>query len=458
MAALTYRYVALTDVGLRRPNNQDAGYASPRLLVIADGMGGAAAGDLASAITMEALREIDRDLDPETDGTALDALTDAVSMANHRVGEAIRSQPRFEGMGTTLDATLWDGEKLAVAHIGDSRMYRFRGGRLAQISTDHTFVQSLIDEGRLTRAEARVHPQRSLLLRAILGRDDFDPEFTWLQPAVGDRYLLCSDGLSDMVDDDIIDQALRLESVDAAAAELVSQALAAGGHDNVSVVIAEFVELNAPLDAELSCADGRPQVTGSAVENPQPSLDLLNGSDSGQAPMSDDVDLDEVDHPGGDEAVPLLDPEELRYAPLPEPKFRKLRVFFAIAVVILGAAAATAFAYDWTQRQFFIAANDGVVVIYRGVDIDVPGLDLHSVSQTTSISVDQLSTFSRQRVESGITATDMAEAKRIVKGLETEAANRADLPDLTGPSASPSPNATSNPTRSTSPSPTEPTP
>ena len=448
MAALTYRYVALTDVGLRRPNNQDAGYASPRMLVIADGMGGAAAGDLASAITMEALREIDRDLDPEADGTALDALTDAVSIANHRVGEAIRSQPRFEGMGTTLDATFWDGEKLAVAHIGDSRMYRFRDGRLTQISTDHTFVQSLIDEGRLTRAEARVHPQRSLLLRAILGRDDFDPEFTWLQPAAGDRYLLCSDGLSDMVDDDIIDHSLRLESVDAAAAELVSQALAAGGHDNVSVVIAEFVELNAPLDAELSCADGRPQMTGSAVENPLPSHELLNGG-SGHVLDAESVDLNEADLDDREEAVSLLDPEELRYAPLPEPKFLKLRVLFAIAVVILGAAAATVYAYNWTQRQFFIAADGGVVVIYRGVDIDVPGLELHSVSQTTSINVDQLSTFSRQRVESGIAATDMAEAKRIVKGLETEAANRAGLPELTEPTASPSPGPTASPTEPT---------
>lgn len=407
MTALTYRYAALTDVGLRRSNNQDSGYASPRMLVIADGMGGAAAGDLASAITMEAMREIDRDLDPETDGTVLDALTDAVSIANHRVGEVIRDNPLVEGMGTTLDAMYWDGEKLAVAHIGDSRIYRFRDGKLTQISTDHTYVQSLIEEGRLTPAEARVHPHRSLLLRAILGRDDLDPDFTWLQPSPGDRFLLCSDGLSDMVDDEVIAQSMRLETIDIVATELVRTALEAGGLDNVTVVLAEFVPLTEPLDENLSCADGKTQVVGSAAENPRPREGLENSS----RPAEPEPQA---------EPVPSVDPEELRYAPRPAPRFRWLRITASIVAIVLGTAAATVFAYDWTQKQYFVASDNGNVVIYRGVDANLPGLSLNSVEEATDIALEQLPTYSRQRVEAGITATDLDDALRIVSDLQAQ--------------------------------------
>ncbi len=159
MTSLTYRYVALTDTGLRRPANQDSGYASPRLLVIADGMGGAAAGDLASAEAMHIIRQLDRDLDVD----AMAALQQAVTAANARLGELIANDPAVEGMGTTLEAMLWDGSKIAFAHLGDSRAYRLRDGVLEQISTDHTFVQSLVDEGKISRDEARVHPHRSLL-------------------------------------------------------------------------------------------------------------------------------------------------------------------------------------------------------------------------------------------------------------------------------------------------------
>ncbi|NLC98647.1 MAG: serine/threonine-protein phosphatase [Actinomycetales bacterium] len=432
MTALTYRYCALTDVGLRRTNNQDSGYASPRMLVLADGMGGAAAGDLASAITMEALREIDRDLDPEADGTVLDALTEAVSIANHRLGEVIRDNPLVEGMGTTLDAMYWDGEKLGVAHIGDSRIYRFRGGKLTQISVDHTYVQSLIDEGRLTPAEARVHPHRSLLLRAILGRDDLEPDFTWLQPAAGDRYLLCSDGLSDMVQDEVIERSLRLETIDLSATELVRAALEGGGLDNVTVVLAEFVALSEPLEESLSCADGRPQVVGSAAENPQPRTGLVS-SESNEAleprPPSTPVD-----------------PEELRYAPRPAPRFRWIRITASVLAIVLGTAAATAFAYDWSQKQYFVADYDGTVAIYRGVDANLPGLSLNSVEQTTRIDLDTLPTYSRQQVEGGITATSLDDAKRIVDNLSSQVREPA-------PTPRPTPELTTVPTSPASPEP-----
>lgn len=421
MTALTYRYCTLTDVGLRRSNNQDSGYASPRMLVLADGMGGAAAGDLASSITMEALREIDRDLDPVTDGTVLDALTDAVSIANHRLGEVIRDNPLVEGMGTTLDAMYWDGEKLGVAHIGDSRIYRFRDGKLTQISTDHTYVQSLIEEGRLTSAEARVHPHRSLLLRAILGRDDLEPDFTWLQPAAGDRYLLCSDGLSDMVADEIIERSLRLETIDASATELVRAALEAGGFDNITVVLAEFVAMTEPLDENLSCSDGRVQVVGSAAENPQPRSGLVTSTPNEpfKAPSQSEP----------------LDPEELRYAPRPAPRFRWLRISVAALAIALGTASATAFAYDWSQKQYFVSDNNGTVAIYRGVDASLPGLTLKSVEQMTDVEVASLPSYSRQRVQDGITATSRAQAEQIVTDLKSQVRETEPTPTPTAKSS-----------------------
>lgn len=432
MTTLTYRYAAMTDVGLKRSNNQDSGYASPRMLVIADGMGGAAAGDLASSVTLEALREIDRDLDPEIDGDALEALTDAVALANHRVGDLIRDNPSVEGMGTTLDAMIWDGEKLAVAHIGDSRAYRFRDGKLAQISTDHTYVQSLIEEGRLSPAEARVHPNRSLLLRAILGRDELEPDFNWLQPSAGDRFLLCSDGLSDMVDEEIIERILRLENVDVIVTELVREALAAGGLDNVTIVVAEFVAANADLDENLSCADGRPQVVGAAAENPQPRTGMVNSAPSTA-----------VEHRMHSTADTEEDPEVLRYAPRPTPRYRWLRWLLAAIVIFAGTATAAFFAWEWTQKQYFVSESTGVVTIYQGIDASVPGFTLNHVYEVTDIDVATLPSYQRQRVTEGIPARSRGDALRIVDNLSTQSVDPA--PPSPKPKSGPSPKASKAP-------------
>ncbi|GAA3538055.1 serine/threonine protein phosphatase [Aeromicrobium flavum] len=419
MAPLTYRFVAMTDVGLRRSNNQDSGYASPRLLVIADGMGGAAAGDLASSAALAEIRQIDRDLDPEEDGDALEAMRTAVAHANHRLAELIADDPAVEGMGTTLEAMLWDGEKLAVAHIGDSRAYRLRHGRLSQLSIDHTFVQSLVDEGRITLEEARVHPHRSLLLKAILGRDDFEPDFTWLQPSAGDRYLLCSDGLTDMVDDATIERTMKLETIDVAATELVRLALEAGGYDNVTVVLAEFVDGDETVDEDLVCADGRPQLVGAATSQPRGRTGSVRAA---TAPTSN-----LTSHTGAVEP----DPEELRYAPRPVPRRRWVRWLLVGLVVVGLVGGAGAYAYDWSQRQYFVAPSDDSVAIFRGVDLSVPGLTLAHVDEITRIRIDTLPPYQRDRVAAGITAADRDEAKRIVTNLSIQATEPTPTPTPT---------------------------
>lgn len=413
MTALTFRYVAHTDTGLRRSGNQDSGYASPRLLVIADGMGGAAAGDLASSEVMHIIRELDND---NVGDDAMAALEQSVTRANTRLGELIAQDPAVEGMGTTLDALVWDGQKFAFAHIGDSRVYRLRGGELTQISKDHTFVQSLIDEGRISPAEARVHPHRSLILRAMLGRDDNGADLSWVQPMLGDRYLLCSDGLTDMVTDEVIRGALLSETIDMAATELVRLALEAGGYDNVTVVIGEFVEAGTEPDERLSSSDGQPQLVGAAAGQARPRTgEGTSGSDSATTASSE------------------YDPEELRYAPRPPSRLRWLRWAAVLVVVALIVGAGGALAYSWSQKQYFVAAQDGKVTIFKGVQADIPGITLQHVEQVTDVELDSLPEFRRQQVEAGIEASSKADAEKTVAELDQLAVPPTPTPTPTRP-------------------------
>ena len=411
MTSLSLRYVALTDTGLRRTSNQDSGYASSRLIAVADGMGGAAAGDLASAETMNIIRQLDREL---SDVDPLTALEEAVRTANQHLGDLVANDPAVEGMGTTLEAMLWDGQRFATAHIGDSRAYRLRDGVLTQISSDHTFVQSLVDEGKLTPAEARGHPHRSLLLRVLLGRDDNEPDLDHVEGQLGDRYLLCSDGLTDMVDDAAIAQALGAETIDMAATELVRLALEGGGYDNVTVVIGELVDASEEPDAHLSSADGRPQLVGSAAGGPR--------SRTGHA----------AGHRAGDDEPVAVDPEELRYAPRPPGGWRWVRRVAVVGVLVGVLVVAGVFGYRWTQDQYFVAAHQGTVTIYRGVMADIPGIALQHVEQSTDIAMDSLPEFRRQQVDAGIEASSRADADRIVAELEES------VPAEPSPSPSPS--------------------
>lgn len=416
MTSLKLNYVALTDVGLRRSTNQDSGYASDRMLVIADGMGGAAAGDLASAETMNIVRQLDRDLG---DIDPLDAMERAVAASNRRLGELVAADPSVEGMGTTLEAMLWDGQRFATAHIGDSRAYRLRDGVLEQISTDHTFVQSLVDEGKLTPAEARVHPHRSLLLRVMLGRDDNDADLAWVDGRLGDRFLLCSDGLSDMVDDAVIAEALGLETIDVAATELVRRALEAGGYDNVTVVIGELVDADEEPDEHLSSADGRPQLVGAASDGPQPRTGQETG---GGTP----------DTFATPEQVAELDPEELRYAPRPPRRLRWTKRILTLVVVLAILAGAGWLGYRWSQDQYFVAAQDDRVTIFRGVQADIPLVTLQHVEEVSDVDLADLTDFEARQVREGITASSLADARQVVEDLQEQA-------DTNQPSPSPSP-------------------
>jgi len=267
-AALAIRYAAASDIGRSRPVNQDAAYASSRLLAVADGMGGA--GDRASAAAIDALKPLEtRPPSPEPGpvvtprrvvtpppsasgraraqvagpGDLLTALAQAVEQAEAAVQDITAADPDQRGSGTTLTAMLWSGSQLALVHVGDTRAYLLRGGELFQITHDHTVVQSLIDQGRLTAEEAVSHPERALLLRALDGTQAAVPDLSLHEVRPGDRYLLCSDGLTAVVPASGIHQVLRDAAGPAAAVrELIGLANSGGGPDNIACVVADLVD------------------------------------------------------------------------------------------------------------------------------------------------------------------------------------------------------------------------
>ncbi len=224
-----------TDIGRVRTNNEDSAYCGRRLVAVADGIGGLPAGELASDIVIRGLAPLER----TSTGDPVASMRRAIEAANQRILEIADADPTTEGMGTTVTALLLTDAGLGLFHVGDSRCYRYRGGTLTQITKDDTFVQTLVDEGLLTAADARVHPRRSLVTQAVQGYD-FTATSDLLVPAVGDRFVLCSDGLSDVVTDDKLAGVVRAyPRPQACANHLVAAALANGGPDNVTVIVAD---------------------------------------------------------------------------------------------------------------------------------------------------------------------------------------------------------------------------
>jgi PPM family protein phosphatase len=406
---ISLRYAALSDIGRVRKKNQDSGYASSRLLVQADGMGGPPAGDLASALTVQTMRR----LDEPVAGDLVEALAGAVHRANDRLSEMVESDPSVEGMGTTLDAVLTDGQRVALAHIGDSRAYLLRDGMLTQLTIDHTFVQTLVDEGRITLDEARTHPHRSLMIRALDGRNELEPDIAVLDVRPGDRILLCSDGLSGFVQDHVIAQLMGAGSVDAAVVMLVRAGLDAGSNDNVTCILAEIV------DGEFTAHE--PLIVGAAAEQP--------GSDTSRnAPI---VETDDVD---------TRDPEELRYAPLAPRRFRWLRRIVVAVVILAIVIIGLSWLYSWTQRQYYVAEHNGQVVIYKGLDASIAGFDLSEVYEepVPTLEVSMLNQVWRERVEEGIETDDLADARNTVEDLRTTVSEPTEPSESpTGPTESP---------------------
>ena len=245
MTGLMLECSARSDVG-RRPNNEDAVFASPRLAAVADGVGGAAAGEVASRTLINALVHVDK---CRLEGRLEDALAQGIARGNETIGFIARCHPAMAGMSTTVTAVALGDEGCVVANVGDSRTYLLREGALTQLTRDDSWVQLMLDSGELTPEEARDHPRRSLVLAALDGEAGRDPALTTFEARPGDRLLLCSDGLSDVVDDAAIEATLRIPERAACAARLIELALAAGGRDNVSAVVADIALRRDPATA-----------------------------------------------------------------------------------------------------------------------------------------------------------------------------------------------------------------
>ncbi len=202
---LRLNYAAASDRGLVRGNNEDSAYAGPHLIALADGMGGHAAGEVASQLMINHLMRLDADVD---DNDMLALLASVADDANRAIAQGVRDVPETDGMGTTLTALMFNGADLAMCHVGDSRGYRLRDGALEQITVDDTYVQSLVDKGQLAPEDVSTHPQRSMILKAYTGRP-VEPTLKMIDIRPGDRFLLCSDGLSDPVTHSTIETTLQ---------------------------------------------------------------------------------------------------------------------------------------------------------------------------------------------------------------------------------------------------------
>ncbi|GEA87268.1 Stp1/IreP family PP2C-type Ser/Thr phosphatase [Cellulomonas cellasea] len=432
--SIALRYAARSDVGLVRSNNQDSAYAGPHLLVVADGMGGHAGGDVASSVAVAAFAPLDGESHGPDD--ALDELEHALDAARDEIVARTQADPELSGMGTTVTAILRAGNKLAMVHLGDSRGYLLRDGVLSQVTTDHTFVQHLVNTGKITPEEAEHHPQRSVVMR-VLG--DFDPDvapdLSVREARPGDRWLLCSDGLSGFVSADTIAETLMgLQDVDVCADRLVQLALRAGGGDNVTVVVADVVELDdvpdggGPTTAASvvgSAATSRHRPTAAADS---PSARAATLAKKVAAAQAAGTDADDDSDPAGlllpagaagdeDDDTDEVDPRRRRRV--------KVLAWFLSLLLLAVLGVAGYLGYQWTQTQYFVGAEGGDVVIYRGIPQNIGPITLSTVEERGDARIDDLPPYVRERLDQNIQSDSLDDARHRVQLLEQSARENA---------------------------------
>lgn len=398
---------AVSHVGRIRSNNQDSGYAGRHLFVVADGMGGHAGGDVASAIATRRIADADTEFPSAADAAA--ALEGALIAANRQLAETVAEHSELTGMGTTVSALLIDGDRVVISHIGDSRIYLLRSGELSQISTDHTFVQRLVDAGRITAEEAMVHPRRSVLMR-VLGDVEASPEIDSmvLDTRPGDRWMLCSDGLSGVVSFDEIHEQLSSDAgAKQVADRLVKASLDGGAPDNVTVVVVDIGEPPAPATPPLVVGSAAAPLAFGAAPEPARARGIRLTPFRPHPVQETHFEPDSADY--FDELIE----EDAR-------RRRRRRWVWSFWIVLLIAAIVAAFAlgYQWTQTRYYVGDSNGRVAIFQGIQQDLGPISLHELHTETTIDVAELRTYDQQRVEQTISAGSFSEAQRIVQRLE----------------------------------------
>jgi len=404
-------YSAISDVGRVRRENQDSGYAGPWLLTVCDGVGGAVRGDLASSTAVQALRKLDQ----QPDEDILGQLAGGVHRADDRIAEIVEEDPALNGTSTTATVVLFDGNRFGVGHIGDSRAYLYRRGELRQLTHDHTFVQSLIDEGRITEEQSRTHPHRNLILKALDGVRHEEPDLFEFPAEAGDRVFVCSDGACGTLTHERMKDILGTGTPDFAAVELVRASLEAGSTDNVTCIVADVAE-------EAPSEDLQPLLVGAAADLPRRMPigggvagavgGLFRGHRSGDTGEIPPVPGEDV--PAGAYVADPIDPEAARYAPRPPGRYGWLRRLM-VALVLLGIAwIVVAAGWSWSQQQFYVSDQDGRVAIFRGIDADLPGISLSHAYEVTDVDLDRLSDIDAEAVREGLEADDLDAARTTV--------------------------------------------
>ncbi|MBD8042392.1 serine/threonine-protein phosphatase [Arthrobacter sp. Sa2BUA2] len=478
-----------------RLKNDDSAYVGRYLAVVADGMGGHAGGNVASASTVLDLVHLDR---PDLDDEAVTVLADEIQAANSLLSELVTTSPELSGMGTTVTAMLLQGNRAALAHIGDSRAYRLKDGVFEQISVDHTFVQRLIDEGRLKPEEAEIHPHKNVLMR-VLGDVDASPELdlATFEVAAGEKWLLCSDGLNAVLRDSDIESVLRGSAdIDDAVETLVDLTLAGGSPDNVTVAVIEVAEAAADAaDAKHPRREPAPVTGGTAIqhraasssadaagsqaasghaaapEGPAAALPESDGDRNADNPVRAELirqDLASRPHILVGAAslatetgqIPIVtertaerraarmlmhkaddagSPDTPAETEVP-PKRRRWILVVVLAVLAALLASVLWVGYAWTQTRYYVGSADNRVAIFNGVSQTLGPIKLSQVTETSNIPVDSLPEYWRSRVNDTVPARDLVHAEQIVDQLRgTAKAILCPAPSDTEPAPSPSP-------------------
>ncbi|WCH97525.1 Stp1/IreP family PP2C-type Ser/Thr phosphatase [Streptomyces moderatus] len=430
--SLSLRFAAGSHKGMIREGNEDSGYAGPRLLAIADGMGGAAAGEVASSEAISTIVALDDDV-PGSD--ILTSLGTAVQRANDQLRSMVEEDPQLEGMGTTLTALLWTGQRLGLVHVGDSRAYLLRDGVLTQITQDHTWVQRLVDEGRITEEEATTHPQRSLLMRALGSGDHVEPDLSIREVRAGDRYLICSDGLSGVVSHQTLEDTLAsYQGPQETVQELIQLALRGGGPDNITVIVADVLDLDTgdTLAGQLS---DTPVVVGAVAEN-QPHHSHDNGIMQTPAGRASGLGRQVPGQGGGGgEFGPPGSGDTSGYAPAggfgdytdddfvkPRKGRRWLkRSFYSVlALAVIGGGMYGG--WRWTQTQYYVGTNEEHVALYRGISQDLAWVSLSKVEKDhPEIELKYLPPYQQKLVEATIAEGGLKDAQAKIDELQLQA-------------------------------------
>ncbi len=403
---MAYKYLssAKSDRGKIRSSNQDSGYSGVNLFVVADGMGGHAGGDIASALATQLVAQVD-DVYDDSD-LAVGTLLEVMQSANEKLTNTVREYTYLSGMGTTMDALIFTGVSATVAHIGDSRVYLLRDGVMNQITKDHTFVQTLVDTGRITAEEALYHPRRNVLMR-VLGDASDEPQFDVypLNILPGDRFLLCSDGLCGVVPNAIIEENMKVSDLDEAAGLLIDEAKEYGAPDNVTVILVEVFESDEDLPSQgvtwLGSAANevviKPNSAGRILEifSPKAWLDSFRNSAGKEEYLG-------VDDPAFAQAVKEFGGKVRNW------KLRGLFFFLLLAAV---AGASVWGIYSYTQTRYYLGVQDGKVAIYQGIKESFGGFGFSHLYDKSDLNVDSLPDFQKDLLQRSISADSLADAK-----------------------------------------------